>query len=306
MKLVGDVGGTKTLLALADDKHALHHAVRFLNDEYADFAAVVADYLAQVQEPIASGCFAVAGPVEDDGRHARLTNRPWTIDCPALEMQHGISGLRLINDFAGAALGVIVTPADQLICLQEGEALLQAPKLVLGAGTGFGVALLLPQAGGWRAVPGEGGHIGFSPRNAEQDALMQWLRPAVGRVINEHFLSGMGIANLETFARGAKVDAARREPEEIANAPDEPALKAMKLFAEIFGAVAGDLALMTLPRGGVYLAGGIATKNLDLMRDSVFLDAFNAKGGYQRLTSRMPVFVAMDPDLGALGAAVSL
>src|SRR5262245_43517273 len=115
MKLVGDVGGTKTLLALADDRLALHHVTRFINDEYADFAAVIADYLGRHKETVTAGCFAVAGPVEDDGRHARLTNRPWTIDCPALEAKHGISGLRLINDFAGAALGVTATAADQLI-----------------------------------------------------------------------------------------------------------------------------------------------------------------------------------------------
>lgn len=309
MKLVGDVGGTKTLLALADEQGTLHQVTRYTNDDHAGFASVVAAFLGSVKQPINGGCFAVAGPVDDDGRHAVLTNRGWDIDCPALEAEYGLSGLTLINDFAGAALGITATAADQLVCLQPGEPIATAPRLVLGAGTGLGVALLMPMESNgklsWKVIPGEGGHIGFSPRNAEQDAFMQWLRPSVGRVINEHILSGMGIAALDAFLRGVAVDDARRNPEEIAAQPDEAAAKAMAIFAEVYGAVAGDLSLMTLPRGGVYLAGGIAAKNLPLMQAGHFTTAYNAKGGYQRLTQKMPVFVVSEPNLGALGAAVA-
>lgn len=306
MKLVGDIGGTKTLLALADSDYRLHRVARFANDDYADFAAVLQTYAPGL---IDGGCLAVAGPVSDDGRHAHLTNRPWEIDCAALEQTLGLRHLTLINDFAGAALGVPLTASDQLACLQAGQPRADGVRLVLGAGTGLGVATLLPRAGGgWQVIPGEGGHIGFAPQNDMQDALCRWLRPSVGRVINEHLLSGGGIAAIHAFLAGLAVEAPRLQADEIARragTDDTLAQRTMQVFAGIYGAVAGDLALLTLARGGVYLAGGIAGKNLDLMQDGSFLAAFNAKGVYNRLTTQMPVHVVTEPNLALLGAALA-
>lgn len=310
MKLVADIGGTKTLLALADEAGRLHCVERFACENYPDFPALLHAYRQaqpRAAEVIAAACFALAGPLADDGRSACLTNRPWTIDAAALEEAFGLPRISLVNDFAAAALGVTRLTAGQLHTLQNGQPVSDDVRLVLGAGTGLGVALLVKQEQGWRVLPGEGGHIGFAPQDEQQDRLCLWLRRLYGRVSNERLVSGAGLAAIYAFLheQGERV-ADTEEPAAIAARAREGkllALTAFDLFAAIYGAVAGDLALLALPRGGVYLAGGIAAQNLDLMRRGAFLDAFRAKGRHALLAERMPVHVVTEPLLGLHGAA---
>ncbi len=127
---------------------------------------LLATFLAETKtEParIDGGCIALAGPVADDGRSATLTNLPWRVDSDALSKRFGLPALRLANDFAAAALGAVLSPATLLATLQQGEPLATAPCLVVGAGTGLGMAIVLPQDGNWRIVAGEGGHVAFAP-----------------------------------------------------------------------------------------------------------------------------------------------
>lgn len=301
MKLVGDVGGTKVLLALATADGTLADKRRVAAADFSGFDELLAEYLREVKAPVEGGCLAVAGPVADDGRSARLTNLPWTIDCATLERRFGLSRLRLINDFAGVALGVAALAPERCVTLQAGEPLAAAPRLVVGAGTGLGMAVLLPEGEQWRVLPGEGGNTGFAPSDAQQAALWAWLWQRKGRVIWEDVVSGPGLANVHRFLGGADL-----APEEIATAAaggDATAGAAVDLFLSAYGAFAGDMALALLPRGGVYLAGGIAAKLLPQLQDHAFLTAFNAKGRHAGVTARMPVWVATDEEAGLAGAA---
>lgn len=300
MKLVGDIGGTRSRLALTDGDHALQEVRVFRNDDYADFNSLLGDYLGRLAQMPAAACLAVAGPIADDGRSARLTNRDWRIDLAMLEQQFGLKQARLVNDFAAAAMGVTVDTDSDPVTLQTGEPLADALRLVIGAGTGLGVASLIQSEGGWRVLPGEGGHIGFAPQDETQDGLCRWLREQHGRVIIEHIVSGGGLAAIHDYLHGRQL--APAEISQLAHAGDIQALASFDLFASIYGAVAGDYALARAARGGVFLAGGVAAANLDLMQRGPFLKAFGAKGVHSALAVRMPVHIITEPLLGLYGA----
>jgi glucokinase len=301
--ICGDIGGTKTLLGLADDGELVLDR-RYANADFPDFAALLAAFFADTQtDParIAGGCLAVAGPIADDGRQAKLTNLPWTIDSGALSQRFGLPALVLANDFAAAALGAVTAPPAQLVTLQRGEPLATAPRLVIGAGTGLGMAIVLPQDGQWQVLAGEGGHVAFAPADEGQAALWTFLRARHGRVTWERVVSGPGLAGIHDFCGGPALS-----PEQIAlRAQADPAgteRRSLNIFLAAYGAFAGDMALACLPRGGVFLAGGIAAKLLPLLPQSGFLEAFNAKAEHAAIAARMPIHVATDPLLGLHGA----
>lgn len=302
MILCGDIGGTKTLLGLAQDGKLVLDR-RLANADFPDFASLLAAFLADTQtDPalIRGGCLAVAGPIADDGRKATLTNLPWTIDSDVLARGFGLPALRLANDFAAAALGA-VTASSQRITLQNGEPLATAPCLVVGAGTGLGMAIVLPQGGHWRVLAGEGGHVAFAPADEQQMALWTFLHARHDRVTWERVVSGPGLTAIHEFFGGARLP-----PQQIAaQAQNDPAgaeRRALNMFLAAYGAFAGDMALACLARGGVFLAGGIAAKLLPMLQQGGFLAAFNAKAEHAAIAARMPIHVATDPLLGLYGA----
>lgn len=328
MKLVGDIGGTKVLLALVDNDGGGAIVDQRRNDEdlalrriasadFSDFASLLAEFLSDKfprddKTPIDGGCLAVAGPVADDGRSAKITNLPWVIDAAALERRFAIAPgrLTLVNDFAAAAMGVTgAAPAD-LVTLQAGEPLAAGTKLVVGAGTGLGMAMLVPDGGRWRVLPSEGGHVGFAPADHLQACVWSALMKEHGRVTTERVVSGPGLAAIhrilaaEMSAPGAAPPLAPAEIADRAMAGDVAAQHAVDVFLAAYGAFAGDMALAAMARGGVYLAGGIAAKMLPLLRAGPFITAFNAKAEHAALAARMPVHVATDPLLGLRGAAL--
>jgi glucokinase len=301
--LCGDIGGTKTLLGLARDGELLVDR-RYANADFKDFAGVLATFLADTQtDPslIGGGCLAVAGPIADDGRSAHLTNLPWRIDSAALSNRFGLPALRLVNDFAGAAMGAVTSSQTQRCTLQPGQPLATAPCLVVGAGTGLGMAIVLPESGGWRIVAGEGGHVAFAPADAQQNALWAFLQARHGRVTWERVVSGPGLAAIHGFLAGVNLS-----PKEIstraAASPGSAERRSLDLFLAAYGAFAGDMALACLARGGVFLAGGIAARLLPLLPQSGFLAAFNAKAEHAAIAARMPIHIATDPLLGLRGA----
>lgn len=293
---------------------------------------------------IGVACVGLAGPV--DGGRARLTNLPWEID--AAQVAEALGGARvvLVNDFAAAAAGIAALDAGGLRELQPGVPDEAAPRLVIGAGTGLGSALLLPERDRWRVLPGEGGHAGFAPRSERDAALWQALAAAGGagagsalrRVEWEDVVSGGGIETLYRFIAGRPLegarapgaaqiaqaalagasDAGRRDspahlggrggavPEAGVPATVDPGIAsaALDAFASAFGAFAGDAALLTLARGGVYVAGGIAPRVFDARRIALFVEAFADKGGHAPLMRRFPVRLVLDSAVGMLGAAV--
>lgn len=303
MLLGGDIGGTKVLLGLEQDGHLIALR-RYASADFADFDAILAAFLSDTgtsPTQIDAGCLAVAGPIADDGRKAALTNLPWIIDSGELSRHFGLPVLRLVNDFTAAALGAVTATPAQRITLQQGIPLPAAPCLVVGAGTGLGMAFVLPQAQGWRSVPGEGGHVAFAPADEEQLELWRFLHARHGRVSWEHVVSGPGLATIHEFMTGEILP-----PEEISAQAemdtDGLARRALDLFFSAYGAFAGDMALTGLTRGGVFLAGGIAARLLPALRHSPFLTAFNAKAGHATIAARMPIHVATDPALGLHGA----
>ena len=303
MILCGDVGGTKTLLGLARDGRLIADC-RYSNADFQDFSGVLARFLADTHTDPAAltrTCFAVAGPIADDGAAARLTNLPWSLVAADLERDFHLPTPRLVNDFAAAAIGAVTAGSDTLVCLQSGEPLAGSPRLVVGAGTGLGMAIVLPEGDSWRCLPGEGGHVAFAPADDQQAALWRHLQQRHGRVTWERVVSGPGLGAIHEFLGGADLS-----PEQVAAAaladPTGRERQALEIFLCAYGAYAGDMALACLARGGVYLAGGIAGKLLDLLPGSSFLAAFNAKAEHAAIAARMPVHVATDPRLGLHGA----
>jgi glucokinase len=305
MILGGDLGGTKTLLALAEADGRIVRSQRYASADYADFADLLDDFLAG-KSGIASGergitaaCFGIAGPT--DGQTAQLTYLPWRLSAADLGRRCGIAQIRLVNDFAAAAHGLQKITPEHLDTLQAGTPDASAPRLILGAGTGLGVAGLLPESGGFRVVPGEGGHLGFAPQTPEQGELWRWLLAQHGRATTEDIVSGPGLTRVYAFLGGPSAT-----PEAIGNAAcsgdDTRAQVALQLWLACLGAFAGDLALHWLARGGVYLAGGIAAQLLPRIDCAPLLAAFHAKREHAWLMPAMPLYLVTDAELGLRGA----
>ena len=317
MILAGDIGGTKTLLALCEvrDGARVHIAFerRFDNAAHRRFDEVLARFLDDAQTghgarvPIGCAGLSVAGPVE--GGRCRLTNLDWEIDGAALAARLGLGAVAVLNDFAATATGIDALDPGDLATLQPGRAVAGAPRVVLGAGTGLGVAHLFWDGSGYRVVPGEGGHAGFAPVDAEQAALWASIHATKGRVEIEDVLSGPGLERIHAFfaegggAAGLPIRAADVAANALAG--DYASQRALDLFCAAYGALAGDLALGVLARGGVYVAGGIAPKILPRLAAVGFLAAFNAKGRFAEVARLMPVHVVTNERLPLLGAALA-
>jgi glucokinase len=300
MILGGDLGGTKTLLALAErdgDRLRIVRRQRYASAEHASFDDLLADFLAD-RPAIESACFGIAGPT--DGRSAKLTYLPWRLDAADLERRFAIGRVALLNDFAAAAHGLPLVEESELLPLHAGQPLGHAPRVILGAGTGLGVAGLVWQDGSYRVIPGEGGHVGFAPQTAEQGELWRWLLGQFGRVTTEDIVSGPGLARIHAFLGGRP-----QQPEEIGVAAlagsDPLASAAVRLWLECYGAFAGDQALHWLARGGVFLAGGIAARLMPHTDNRPLVDAFLAKREHRALALDMPLRLLTAEDLGLRG-----
>jgi len=309
--LTGDIGGTKTLLALHGEDGAIVVRRRYLSRDAATFDALVARFLDETAARPRAACFGIAGPVL--GTRVKVTHLLWEIDAAELAARFGLERVHLLNDFAAAAHGIGALTAGDLVTLQAGEPLPQRPQVVIGAGTGLGIAYLL----GEQVLSGEGGHASFAPVDATQAALWQWLHRQVGRVQVEHVVSGRGLVHAYEFllerhtggaAPGARDvldadDAAAAIGRKALDERDPLSLAAVDLFIACYGALAGDQALAVLARGGVYVTGGIAPKLLPRLRDGGFLAAFSAKDSFSPLMRNFPLHVVTNPELPLLGAA---
>lgn len=321
MILAGDIGGTKALLLLATVRQGRVTPVlerRYAAASFADFAAMLACFLDECRAHrrrelrVASACFGAAGPVVDN--RIQMTNLPWRLDAAAIEAQFGIARVLLVNDFEAAARGVDALGPDESATLQRGDPLPQAARVVIGAGTGLGVAYVLPQGKRCQVIAGESGHTGFAPADEAQMRLWRALHARFGRVSVEHVVSGAGLVRIYEFLRAESSQAcasAQSVQAKTASAISRDALeqrdplagRALDLFIACYGAVAGDHALAVTARGGVYIAGGIARKIAKRLAAGGFMAAFNAKGAHAELTRRIPVQLIMTERLGLLGAA---
>ncbi len=316
--LAGDIGGTKTLLALFDadgnDGSAIREH-RYDSADYPGLGQIVREFLADGDDRPAAACFGVPGAVVDGV--CRTPNLPWVIRESDLEQDAGVPAVELVNDFVAAAKGVPTLPPDRLRTLQEGMPEKRAPKAIIGAGTGLGQAVLVPAHDRWRVLPTEAGHGDFAAQGVVQRALRAHLEQRLGHVSVERVVSGPGIVTIFEFLADSlnpvsaetrrRVEAAEDKAATITrlatDGGDPTCTQALAVFVETYGAEAGNLALRSLPKGGLYVGGGIAPKIVDTLAEGAFMRAFLAKGRLRDLLSDIPVHVVLEERLGLLGAA---
>ena len=324
--LAGDIGGTKTWLQVAEFTGTgcrMLAEQRFASTAYPDLLPMVRDFLqgAGISD-VDAACFGVAGPVQGDARcqTVRVTNLPWQLDSDALAQSAGIPKVRLINDFQAAGYGIEALTAADVEILSPGVPQQHAPRLIVGAGTGFGAAQLIWQQNHYEVLPAEAGHAEFAPSNALQAEFAQYLMQQGGRGFYDRVLSGVGLINCYEFLAvrqpEAVVPAVRQAMRDEGDAAatithlalsgdDTLASAALDLFISLYGAWTGSLALIAQPRGGVYIAGGIAPRIVERMRAGGFMRAFLDKGVMAPVVAAMPVQVVLNTKVGLMGAALA-
>ncbi|MFQ5757383.1 MAG: glucokinase [Acidiferrobacterales bacterium] len=321
MILAGDIGGTKTVVGLFEKtvKGLCHlHEATFVSKNYQSLEEILAEFLAgEAALRLTAACFGVAGPVID-GR-SKTTNLPWELDEKTLSKTSGAPRFKLLNDLEAAAYGMLHLKADEFCVLNRGvEPHRHGNIAVIAAGTGLGEALLIWDGADHHPVASEGGHSDFAPRDAREIGLFSYLRDKHdSHVSYERVLSGPGIHNIYNYLRQSSGKPEPQWLQEKLRSGDPSAVisecgldggdaicvQTLELFASIYGAEAGNLALKCLAVGGVLVGGGIAPKLLPALEKGDFMKGFAAKGRYAGLMASMPVRVALNPRAPIIGAA---
>lgn len=319
--LAGDLGGTKTNLSLyeldGDRPPCEVRQATYPSRDHAHLAPILADFLAG--ELPGAAAFGVAGPVA--GGRSHLPNLGWVLEEAALSEALGGAPVRLLNDLEATALGVLELGDDHLELLRgPAPDPTRAAAAVMAPGTGYGAALLIPGPQGPVVVPTESGHADLAPRSPEEERLAAFLRDQLRRPVSwEDCISGPGLARLYAFcchdsgvAPDPRVASARLggdPPAVIAQLAlgneDSLASRALGLFVRLLGREAGNTALRTLARGGLYLAGGIPAKVLPALRDRAFLDCLEDKARLRELLEAIPVAVVLDDRAAVRGATLA-
>ncbi|MEY2624270.1 MAG: glucokinase [Pseudomonadota bacterium] len=319
--LVGDIGGTNARFALYDSSGGSDGAGKllvrqtFAASDFARFTDAVNAFLQRSgveASQLKGASFAVASPLA--GQEIRFTNSPWCFSRESLRSEIGVSRLTLVNDFEALAHGVPRMIEDGLRPLRQGEGDERSPKLVLGPGTGLGVAAILPlyldDRMIWRPVPGEGGHVAFAPIDDFELDFLKYLQVRHDRVSVERIVCGDGLVSLYHFilARARKTRPEPVTPAWVASealAGDAIAKDAVMRFLAALGSFAGDCALIYVARGGVYFGGGVLPKIWPLVSDSPLVDRFNSKGRMSPWVSMIPLKLIVDDTVALRGAAIA-
>jgi glucokinase len=324
MILAGDVGGTKTVLAVYESGVGTLEKVieETIPSRGTSLDAIVADFIARHHvRGLTRACFGVPGAVVDGA--CRTTNLPWTIEESGLRKTLGVGRVKLLNDLQAAAYGMLHLDDSELVYLNPGRTIDRRRNLaVIAAGTGLGEALLVWD--GERHIPmaSEGGHTSFSPQNDLEIALLKFLQHKhQGHVSWERILSGPGLASVYEFLRAFYADRGgpaespavreRMQREDVGavvgieavKGQDKLCVAAAQLFCALYGAEAGNLALKGLATGGVFIGGGVAPKLLPVLKESAFLASFVDKGRFRGLLAGIPVVVAQNDKAPLIGAA---
>ncbi|MCK5871445.1 MAG: glucokinase [Methylococcales bacterium] len=314
MILAGDVGGTKTLLALYDLSLNCVRKQQFVSAESETFELLLANFLGdEIIEKVSIG---VAGPVING--ECNTTNLPWCLNASQIQQQVHSKTSVLLNDLEATAWGVLNLPADDFIALNTPENSKQGNVAVLAAGTGLGEAIIHWDGTNHRVIANEGGHCDFAPTTAEEILLLQYLMKKYPEHVSyERLVSGEGLVNIYHFFKTlypAKTDVKI----EVKMAQNDPAavisqnaiqngnslcVSALRLFCRLYGRESGNLALKCLPYGGVVLAGGIGAKILPALQEGLFMAGFLAKGRYKSLLEKIPVKVCTNSEAALSGAA---
>ena len=320
MILAGDIGGTKTVLAIYAGRtqvpaNPLHEA-RFKNADYQSFETIVKDFLDQTGEKPKAACFGVAGPVKD--RHSQITNLPWKISADEIERTCGIPKVSLINDLKAIAVSVPHLDKDGLFTLNPGHADPMGNRAVIAPGTGLGIAFLVWIGARYHAFASEGGHSAFSPRDSQEVNLLAFLTRRYGHVSFERVCSGSQLPNIYEYFLENKIfsepvwlksklaGTADKTPVIVETALEKKAdicEATLDMFVRVLGTVASNMAVTLLPTGGIYLGGGIPPRILKRLAQPDFLGRIADKGRFFSLCANMPVHVILDPKTALHGAA---
>ena len=306
--LVGDIGGTNGRFALLTGKDA--DLISFANVRTADFPniddAIRQVILPAAPQPPKTAILAIAGPVNSD--EIELTNCPWVIRPKVMMETLGFEEVIVLNDFEAQALAVVALGKEHLEQIGGGDVDPVAGRVVLGPGTGLGVAGLINARGIWQPIPGEGGHVDVGPRSPRDFEIFPHLEPIEGRISAEQILCGRGMMSLyRAICAADGVSTQFSEPQEVTAGAlvhgNRRAKETLSLFATYLGRVAGDMALVFMAKGGVYLSGGIAQKILPVLKQGEFRAAFNDKAPHSEIMAKMPVFVLTPPLAAVIGLA---
>lgn len=323
MLLVGDIGGTKTILAVYPDHKSPRNAEiekTYHSAQYISLEDIIKVFMKEVNQPITSACFGVAGPVL--AGKATITNLPWVIDAENIRTTFSLQRVDLLNDLESIAYAIPILEEEDLFTLNKGEIVDNGNIAVIAPGTGLGEAFLTNLHGTYYAHASEGGHVSFSPVGSLQIGLLQYLNQrGFDHVSSERVCSGgLGIPNLYAYLKDTGY---AEEPAWLAEAlssADDPspvifncavdkertcelAKATLNLFVDILATECGNLAIKILATGGVYLGGGIPPRILASLSSSRFLNLLQGKGRFKGIMSKMPVHVITNTKAGLMGAA---
>jgi len=318
--LAGDIGGTKTLLALYASAQDLHHPLAersYPSSEYDSLEACVRAFLAETGASVEAAAFGVAGPVIRGA--ARITNLTWQMNEADLAVAAGARAVRLLNDLESIANAIPVLQPTDVVQLNDVQPDPQGAIGVVAPGTGLGEAFLVHEAGGYRARPSEGGHCDFAPNTELEIEMLRFLLPVFdGHVSYERVCSGIGIPNIYNFMKWSgyaelhEIEtqlAAAKDPTPVimtnamSDAPSPRCKATLDMFCSVLAAQAGNLALTVMATGGLYLGGGIPPRILPALQRGSFLQSFLNKGRLRSLMERVPLRVIVNARAGLIGAA---
>lgn len=317
--LAGDIGGTKTRLALFSVQGERLHPEKFgtfQSKGYPGLLPVLREFLTGDHPTVDSSCFGIAGPVVDG--KVETTNLPWIVDSRELSSALKLDSVGLLNDLEAAAYGIFTLDDDEFLTLNQGTIRESGNKALIAVGTGLGEAILYYDGSHVHPLASEGGHADFAPRNELEIELLRYLIGRFGHVSYERVLSGPGLFNIYSFLKeSGRFEEPAWLAERLATALDwsavisktalahqaEISVNALDVFVSVYGAEAGNLALRAKAVGGVYIGGGIAPKILDKLKDGTFMRAFADKGRYQDFLSAIPVKVVLNEQAALRGAA---
>ena len=318
MILAGDVGGTKCNLALFSEKNGILTPVfkqRFASKDFAQFDRIVREFASQATphisgEGVRGAGFGVAGPVINN--RVRATNLPWTVDAATLAAELNLKEVVLMNDLGATGHSIEHLATAEFCVLNPGKPENGGTRALLAAGTGLGQSVLVWDGARYRVVPSEGGHSDFAPHTEQQIELLRFMRRRYPQVSWELILSGRGFRTIHEFL-APNVKHQSFEDPGMDPAPEITRLglskecpvcvETLDLWCAIYGSEAGNLALKVLALGGVYVAGGIAVKIIEKIKDGTFLAAFKDKWKFEGLMSNIPVSVVLNESAPLMGAA---
>ncbi len=319
--LAGDIGGTKTNIALySSEKGPLQPLleVSYASNAYPGLDAIIQDFYAKANKTAATACFGVAGPVRD-GR-AVITTLPWQPDTKMLQSAHGFSKVTLINDLVATGYAIPHLPESDTVMINKGINVPDGGIGIIAPGTGLGEAIFTWEGSRFTPVPSEGGHTDFAPGSETEISLLTFLKTKYDHVSYDRICSGRGLPGVFDFIKSHyQLEEPDWLTEELAAAEDrtpvivngalkisgqcEICAKTLQMFVSILGAEAGNLALKGLTTGGIYLGGGIPPRILPFLQEESFMKSFTSKGRMSYLLKDIPVSVIMNPKAALIGAA---